>query len=385
MAITLSLPSFAATSTDSDSIVIQADGIGGSVAAGDVAVLFDCAVGGSGNVTPDGWITVKSQSDGATGVAYDVSWKILEAGDIGATVVGQSPGAAGAKMMMFLRPSGGSIASVAASTWDGEVTSGNPASQSVLASGVAVPVVVFGMAFEPGTVNPAFSTASPAFDLTQGSATHMRVGVKIYNSSPANHTIDMGDLGGPNVLCSGYLRFAAGLTIAGVDGAYALTGEVVVLRQAREVGAAIGAYGLTGSNVALTKSGIHLLVAGAGAYGLTGAAVSPLRSRLAVAAAGAYSLTGVSASVLWGRSVQAASGFYALTGADVGLEYSVGPDDFGQGGAWIGDGRAPYVGAAGDPRRETVRGAAGGQTVAGNGRAVVATGGGLKYRVNLDR
>ncbi|MER8464177.1 hypothetical protein [Mesorhizobium sp. M1396] len=76
-----------------------------------------------------------------------------------------------------------------------------------MASGQAIPLVVIGVAVGSGGT-AVFSTASPAFDATQtaGSGAPVIAGYKLYNASPANHTIDMADLG-INVLASGYLRF----------------------------------------------------------------------------------------------------------------------------------------------------------------------------------
>jgi hypothetical protein len=55
------------------------------------------------------------------------------------------------------------------------------------------------------TGTTAFSTASPAFDGDIAAAATFRVGYKVYNSSPVDHTIDMNDIG-TNTLTSGMIQ-----------------------------------------------------------------------------------------------------------------------------------------------------------------------------------
>jgi hypothetical protein len=101
------------------------------------------------------------------------------------------------------------ITSFAANGFTAEYTTGNPSSDTVSASGGAVPsLIVLGAACNQDGVAAPFSTASPAFDVTKQSPTGdndvINLGAKLYNSSPANHSIDMNDLG-TNILTSGYV------------------------------------------------------------------------------------------------------------------------------------------------------------------------------------
>lgn len=98
-----------------------------------------------------------------------------------------------------------SIISVTPSSWNGQSTTGNATSQTVSASGQSTPLLVIGCA---GSINSAttFSTASPAFDAqVVGPDSDQRMGYNIYNTTPANHSIDINDLGNDNHLHSGYL------------------------------------------------------------------------------------------------------------------------------------------------------------------------------------
>jgi hypothetical protein len=108
--------------------------------------------------------------------------------------------------MLTFRPDT-AINDVTISTWNAESTAADPASQTVTASGQPVPLIVFGAAGAIQT-GAAFSTASPAFDNTIIANSRLRVGYKIYNASPANHTIDMNDLGSDNSLASGFIRLS---------------------------------------------------------------------------------------------------------------------------------------------------------------------------------
>ncbi len=181
--------------------------------AGDVAVLFDLAHSTSvaaapTSVTPANWTLIKETNEAVSrGSRAITSYKILAAGEPGSSVTGMNDDREDKVMLVFR----GNVAvvTVTPSVWNGESTDGDPASQSVAASGGAAPLVVLGCAGDDNS-NASFATASPAFDGT-GTATDLDaiMGYKIYNSAPADHTIDMADLGSNNALHSGYLQFSA--------------------------------------------------------------------------------------------------------------------------------------------------------------------------------
>lgn len=177
-----------------------------SVAAGDLAVLFDYAyqnISSPSEVTPSGFSVHVNQAGSAT-VYYRVmiSSKICTGSESG-NLTGMNGGTRNSKVLLIFS---GGIASRASSTWNYQTTGGDPSSQSVTASGGAAPLIVFGMAGEDNAI-PSFSTASPAFD-SIFTVNVMCVGYKIYNASPQDHSIDMSDLGVINVISSGYLEAA---------------------------------------------------------------------------------------------------------------------------------------------------------------------------------
>jgi hypothetical protein len=203
--------SFVTSAANDNSVTIT---IPASAQVGDVAVLFDVAENTTScipaDVIPTDWTGIITGSyvntSGGNGVRCRISRKILTSGDPGTTITGLNGSLYEDKVMLVFR------GNVAVSTvndidWALEGTSSNPAAQTVNASTLGTaPLVVLGMA-QARDSTAAFSTASPAFDATiLNTDSDMRAGYKIYNSSPADHTIDMNDLS-DNFLGSGLLEF----------------------------------------------------------------------------------------------------------------------------------------------------------------------------------
>lgn len=188
--------------------------ISASAQAGDVAVFSDFTTNTNNGTPPTAvnpgseWTLIQDTTLSDTnGYRMSTYYRILDSGDPGSTITGMDDNREDKVMSVFR----GNVAvvTVTPSTWNEEATMGNPASQSVLASGGTAPLVVIGVAaVDSGTA--AFSTSSPAFDATvANSDTDIILGYKIYDSSPADHTIDMNDLGAGNTLQSGWLAFSA--------------------------------------------------------------------------------------------------------------------------------------------------------------------------------
>lgn len=81
---------------------------------------------------------------------------------------------------------------------------GNPAAQVVNASGGTPPLIVLASYNSTGTVDPRSFT--PAKDAEVNADTTSYFAYKIYNSSPADVTVDMDDEGSANMLASGYIQ-----------------------------------------------------------------------------------------------------------------------------------------------------------------------------------
>jgi hypothetical protein len=193
-----------ATSTSS-TVTIPA---GASI--GDLAVLFDDGSNSSGapaEVVPTGFTQIgASLSIGGVGGSRSVvSYKILAAGEPGSSITGVNGDLRNQKVILVFHSNLSAFVSATPSTWNGELTSGNPALQTVSASGQAAPLLVLGQAYVTTATPASFSTASPAFDATVGTTNSLLAGYKIYNSSPADHSIDQDDLGSGNTPRSGYV------------------------------------------------------------------------------------------------------------------------------------------------------------------------------------
>lgn len=166
----------------------------------DIAFLADFYNNGADDFIPSGFTSL------ANGVAEGdarlrTSYRVLGSSPGGTSVTGMD-GTTDSKVMLIFRPSI-VASSIAIPTWGSEGRSGDPGQQTVSASGQTAPLVVIGVAATSGT--PAFNTQSPAFGatVTQGGVI---VGYTIYNLTPLDQTVDMGDLGSRNVLQSGYIR-----------------------------------------------------------------------------------------------------------------------------------------------------------------------------------
>ena len=174
-----------------------------SIQAGDAAFLFDAnrSVSTPAEVIPSGF--TKITGDSTSSSRGTASYKLCVGTETG-SLTGQNGLTQNAKILIVFRGSS-PISTITIGSANAKVTTGDPVSQSVTASGQAAPLIVLGQAcYDSGTA--AFSTASPAFDSTFGTGVQL-VGYKIYNTSPANHSIDQSDGGSFNFLTSFYARF----------------------------------------------------------------------------------------------------------------------------------------------------------------------------------
>jgi hypothetical protein len=182
----------------------------GSAVAGDLAVLIDAAWGNTAPAEVNPW----SQSfivSGGSGSSFSkaiINHRVLTAGDITAGSATGMNDDRDVKILLIFTPDN-PITTVTPASWDGEITAVNPSITDPTASSGAVPLVVIGMGVDGDTATaPAWVNEIPTFDATitaTGSSIGMSVGYKIYNSSPADHNIDIGDVGAVNMLAGGYL------------------------------------------------------------------------------------------------------------------------------------------------------------------------------------
>ena len=177
-----------------------------SIQTGDLILLLDRSYGAAApsTVVPSGFTSIVNTA--GSNLRQIVSRKIADGSEASATITGMAAGFFGdvAKELYVFRGDA-AISSVTASTPNNQATTGNPSSQSVTASGGTPPLIVFGAyGVGTGTVDPR--TFSPAKDGEINGAATSYLAYKIYNSSPADVSIDMDDEGDENCLQSFYLE-----------------------------------------------------------------------------------------------------------------------------------------------------------------------------------
>lgn len=172
---------------------------------GDLALAAIAAVDIMSEATvavPSDWTDLYAPSLPTVTTVMRVVGKVLGSGDTTLPTSSDRNRAA----LVILRPNK-PIGSFSAEGFGQENGSGNPAAVTVSASGGTAPLVVVGAGWGmDGAVS--FTTASPAFDGTatpSNSGGDVILGWKIYNSSPANHTVDVGDTGTWSAIFGGYV------------------------------------------------------------------------------------------------------------------------------------------------------------------------------------
>lgn len=175
-----------------------------SIDSGDLLVLLDFAEGSGSTPTT----VLASGFSSLSNTAFNkkkaiLSYKIADGTEDGATLTGMNGATSNQKALFQFRPDN-PISTVTPSAGDAEGTNGSPASQSIPASGGSVPLVALAAYSTDGAVDPR--TFSPAKDGELNATTLSYLAYKIYNSSPADITVNMDDEGGTNILQSIYLE-----------------------------------------------------------------------------------------------------------------------------------------------------------------------------------
>jgi len=157
-------------------------------------------------VIPSGWTELTYQNS-ANPDYITCSKKLTNAADSGATVTGLNANNQEDCIVMVFRPdvecAAFSSADVQSEQWTS--TAGNPSARTVTSSGGTAPTLMLGFGGTNGSIS-SFST-----DPFDGTAFQREVGMGyvIMNSTPANQTFDINDLGNSNELHGYYLDFVA--------------------------------------------------------------------------------------------------------------------------------------------------------------------------------
>ena len=186
----------------------------GAIQENDVALFIDhCgATDPPTAVTPSGFTNVINDSGEAEpGTRAMANWKKLAGSEGSVTGMNASTGGVNPdnnKIGLVFRPSRDFTTLTVSTPQTSGITDANPSSITVDPSADPLASVLIGVAgVYVGTAT--FSTASPAFDAEINiSDNDLRVGYKIYNTSPASHSIDINDLGSCNWLAGFYFTAA---------------------------------------------------------------------------------------------------------------------------------------------------------------------------------
>lgn len=190
---------FGSTTSTSNSINLPA-----SIEAGDLIILQEYGAGASppSDQTPTGFTQIITAT--VSVIRHSISYKISDGTDGGATVnTGLNGASVNAKIASVFRcdvP----INSINLSAVANETIAGNPGTATAAASGGNVPLVVFGFSVRDGSGSPTLTPSEDASITASTAATFY----KIYNSSPMDHDLDMGDTGAFNSLIAFYAELS---------------------------------------------------------------------------------------------------------------------------------------------------------------------------------
>lgn len=182
-----------------------------SINAGDLLVLMDTASSvfvSPTTVVPTGFTSISNRtfSSGSAFQRAIFSYKIANGSEDSSSITGMDGNLNDQKIMMQFRGSS-AIAAVTPSTVNFTSSDTNPTAQNAAASGGVAPLIVLGGYYTTGgTIDPR--TMSPAKDGEANSSVSQYLAYKIYNSSPADVSVDMDDEGSGNAVHAFYLQAA---------------------------------------------------------------------------------------------------------------------------------------------------------------------------------
>lgn len=207
----MALSFIASTSSSGATVTAPASGI----EPGDLLLVYQYARGTAVPtlVTPDGFtpIITTTHNPGSANLGHtSLAYKIAVGDEDGEVLTGMDGNTIDIKLCLQFRDSDGAIDSVTPSTFtqNADDSGGSdPGSQSILAgdSGTAPLIVVGGYCANGSISGESFSPAADGSILAETASDDMIFKYKLYDSSPANHTIDMGDFG-VQYMVGGYIE-----------------------------------------------------------------------------------------------------------------------------------------------------------------------------------
>lgn len=169
-----------------------------TVAADDIAVIVTA---GSGDTfsAPSGFTQAYLQDDGI--YYHAIYYKICTGSESGTAMSGAAGAEVNDRIMLVFRPDAPPTTIGATNIGHTTQTNANPAAITHTSGSDTPPLVVIG--FFSASTNVTSESFSPASDgSVDASGSFLVAHYKIYNSSPANITVDMGDEGSYNMQTS---------------------------------------------------------------------------------------------------------------------------------------------------------------------------------------
>jgi hypothetical protein len=180
---------------------------------GDFAILFDViyssGISISGEVVPSGWNSISRVSTanifGPSAIRSIVSYKVLTSGNPGSTITGMSDDAT-RKILLIFRPES-TISSVTPLSVNGQATSINPSTQTITASDVIPPILVFAHWGADGNISSRSVSGITMNEV--GNTTNQYCKYQIFNNvqNLNNADIDMSSSATVKALQSFYVQF----------------------------------------------------------------------------------------------------------------------------------------------------------------------------------
>lgn len=194
---TLAYTGLTAKTVSGATIVVPATAL-----AGDLAILFEASQGTTNPVAvPNAGWTVMQGTLGLL-VRMQMYFKILVAGDLGATLTGMNADVANFKMILIFRPTR-TITAFSVFDTNAQIVATAPTNQTLPVATYTPPILCLAhMATGNADLGVTGDSMTPAADGSETNGIHHKVAYKIYNSSPASETVAMGDAGAINGLQS---------------------------------------------------------------------------------------------------------------------------------------------------------------------------------------
>lgn len=170
-----------------------------TINAGDLLIMADFAINAASvptTVVPTGFTSI-SNTNNTTTCKLIFSYKIADGTEDGSTITGMDGDSLDRKTIGQFRGSPAISTVTLSAIFDSGFTAGDPAIQTITASAGTPPLIVIGCAVTTSAANP-LTNMSVSDGQFEASINRIQVSYKIYDTGPANVTVDVADNGDNN-------------------------------------------------------------------------------------------------------------------------------------------------------------------------------------------